>query len=282
MQEIVTMEENFSIEFDGIAFERHEIPASALAQSLLALDGIARRAAEASYGKDAEIDIKVKGSFQPGSFLMNMIITHGAELTMGASAVTIIQGIISLGKWAFGKKVREIQIEENDCVRVENEHGNNAIFNKCVVNVYNNARIQNQLSRLTQTLDMEGADSIKIYSSNLPPEIVTKEDRWFFRQEDGLVLTDNENECILEIVGSMLNGSSKGWRFSEGENGIEFTANVEDESFLSAVRERKYVFVNGTIIRAVVRTVQRKNVRTRTERTIVEVKEVFSPEDILS
>lgn len=53
---------------------------------------------------------------------------------------------------------------------------------------------------------------------------------------------------------------------------------MEDEDFLAAVRDRKIVLENGTNIRAIVRTIQRKKVRTRTDRTIVEVKELFPPD----
>ncbi|MBQ7738572.1 MAG: hypothetical protein IJT59_02820 [Desulfovibrionaceae bacterium] len=42
-------QEAFSISFNGPAFDGHDIPAAALAQSLLALDGLSRRAAEAAY-----------------------------------------------------------------------------------------------------------------------------------------------------------------------------------------------------------------------------------------
>ena len=52
---------------------------------------------------------------------------------------------------------------------------------------------------------------------------------------------------------------------------------MEDEDFLAAIRDRKIVLENGTNIRAIVRTIQRKKVRTRTDRTIVEVKELFPP-----
>ncbi len=58
---------------------------------------------------------------------------------------------------------------------------------------------------------------------------------------------------------------------------MEFVANVEDEEFLVAVRDRKIVLEHGSSIRAIVRTVQRRTTRTRTDRTIVEVKEVFPP-----
>ena len=281
MPERITVEEVFFIEFDGPAFEHHNIPAAALAQSLLALDGLARRSAEAVYGKDADIRVNVKGSFRPGSFIVDMLIEYGPLIAAAASAVTILTGIVGLGKWAFGKKVREVQKLENDCVRVENEAGNVAVYNQCTVNIYNNARTRDQLSRLTQTLDMEGVESISIGGDGdgSQTESISREERRFFRQDDGLVLTDNEAESILEVVSPMLNGAPDGWRFSEGEDGVEFTATVEDEDFLAAVRNRKIPLVNGTALRAIVRTVQRKKVRTRTDRFVVEVKEVFQPED---
>lgn len=279
MSEKYTVEENFSIEFEGPAFEQHKISASALAQSLLALDGLARRSAEAAYGKDAEIDIKVKGGFRPGSFIIDMVVQHGEDiLAAGASAVTILGGVIAVGKWARGKKVREVQKEENNSVRIENVTGDTYVFNQCAVSVYNNTRTMDQLSRLTQTLDSDGVDSVKFVADNSEPQVITRQDRVYFRQEEGLVLTDNEAESILEIVGPKLNGSPKDWTFSEGEDGIEFVADVEDEDFLAAVRDRKIVLENGTNIRAIVRTIQRKKVRTRTDRTIVEVKELFPPD----
>lgn len=135
-----------------------------------------------------------------------------------------------------------------------------------------------QLSRLTQSLDMDGADSVKFVANMSDPQVITRQDRVYFRQEEGLVLTDNEAESILEIVGAKLNGSPRDWTFSEGENGMEFVANVEDEDFLAAVRDRKIVLENGTNIRAIVRTVQRRKECLHTSRTVVEVKELFPPD----
>lgn len=110
-------------------------------------------------------------------------------------------------------------------------------------------------------------------------EIITKQERKYFKREDGIVLTDNESEMIMEIVGAMLNGSPKVWKFSEGDEGMEFLANIEDEDFLRVVKNRELTLVNGTSIRAMVRTVQRKTVRTITERTITEVYEIYQPQE---
>lgn len=56
-----TMTETFSIQFSGEAFDGNEMPASALAQSLLALDALSRMSTEAAYGKGVEADIKQGG-----------------------------------------------------------------------------------------------------------------------------------------------------------------------------------------------------------------------------
>ena len=277
-------QEAFSISFNGEAFDGHDLPAAALAQSLLALDGFSRRAAEAAYGKNVAIDLNVKAGFKSGSFLIDLMIEHPYEaVCAGAAAVTILTGVIQLSKWAFGKKVsvQEAAVEQNKVV-VKNEAGLTCVVYQSVVNLYMSKRTQSQLSRLTQTLDMDGAESITIKgeSADSASQTITREERRFFKQEDGIVITDNEREVLLEVVGPMLNGAAKDWHFCEIDDTntkLVFSANVEDETFLNEVKNGQHNFVNGTTILVVLRTVQRKLQRIRTERTVVEVKAVYPP-----
>ena len=285
------MNETFSIEFDGVAFDAHEIPAAALAQSLLALDGLAKRAAEAVYGKEVEAEIRVKAGFKQGSFILDLIaacrndpvqaVSVASGLVgIGAAVVPTIKGVIRLCKFARGKKiVAQDDDSKTGLTQVTNESGQVSYFNNCVVNMYNQSRTQSLMSRMTQTLDQEGVSSISIFdeSTEGDREVISKEERPFFRHEEGIVLTDNEAEVLLEVVGPMTNGTPKGWKFSEGESGIEFYANVDDEEFHEDVKTRKIKLDNGTAILAVLRTIQRKNIRTITDRTIVEVKEIIPP-----
>ncbi len=279
-----TIYESFSIEFGGKAFHQCKVPAAALAQSLLALDGLARKSSEAVYGTDCQTEVKIQADSNQGSFIVDLAIGCDEEdpLTNGGStAVRMILGVINLGKWACGKKVKVIEADPSKVdVKIENHEGQGIYHNRVAVNIYNLSRTQSQLSRLTQTLEIEGADTIKIVSLDKPSEqeTITKKERQFFRLEEGIVLTDNETDVILEVIGPMLNGSSKGWRFSEGEGGLEFTASVEDEEFLRKIIRRELSLVSGMSIRASVRTAQRKTVRTTTERTITEVKEIFLPD----
>lgn len=295
MGETKIMNETFSIQFSGASFDNHEIPASALAQSLLSLDCLAKRVAQDMYGKDAQTEVKVKAGFRKGSFIVDLIAVcqnnpeealgiAAAAVTVAGGVVATIKGVIKLGKFAFGKKVEATTGKGTGAtIQVTNNVGQVNEFNSLVVNIYNQDRTRSLISRLTQTLDQDGVDSIKIYTddNDQTAEEIGKREREFFRYEDGIVLTDNESEVILEVVGPMVNGSKKGWRFSEGSDGIEFTASVEDDVFLGKVRDREIKFENGTAIRAILRTVQRKNIRTVTDRIVVEVKEVFPASDAL-
>lgn len=287
MEERLMLEESFSIQFEGSAFKSHEISATALAQSLSALDSLSRGISESIYGKNTETEIKVKGGGRAGSFVVDLIVASftADPLAATAEAVTIVGAlfsVIGLAKWARGKRVNVVE-ENSNTVLVENVEGNQANYNRCVINVYNSIKVETQLSRLTQTLDKEGVERISLISDDSDgkrqEEVITKQERKYFKREEGIVLTDNESEMFLEVIGPLLNGSPKGWRFSEGDDGVEFLANVEDEEFLQAVKNREITLVNGTSIRALVRVVQRKTVRTVTERTITEVYEVCPPEE---
>lgn len=286
-----TMTETFSIQFSGEAFDGNEMPASALAQSLLALDALSRMSAEAAYGKGVEADIKVKAGFRKGVFMVDLSADRDSlspDVAVGliASGVTVggvfgvLASLIKCARFALGRKLKtDGQTNEKGETKVTNCIGQVNYFDAQVVNIYNQGRTIANISRLSQTLDNEGAESIRIFKGDpdkaSEEETITKQDREYFRQGEGVVLTDSETEVILDIVGPMLNGSPKGWRFSDGE--VEFVANVEDEDYLASVRDGKIKFENGTSIRAVMRTVQRRTIRTVTDRTIVEVKETIPP-----
>lgn len=130
-----TITESFSIEFDGPAFDGPNIPAAALAQSLLALDGLANRMSQGLYGSSTKTELKVKAGFKQGAFLVELIIEKFQTDPLEASAATAgtiagvvggIKALLKLGKWALGKKVKVIEDEDatqTSTVKVENEIG---------------------------------------------------------------------------------------------------------------------------------------------------------------
>lgn len=270
--------EEFSVEFCGPALDGHEIPAAMLAQSLLALDHLATRAAAAAYGKDTDVSVKVKGAPRAGSFIIDLLIQHSPEITTGAGAVTILMGVFGLAKWAFGKRVKKLESLPDGKAVIVNEAGDSSVANITVIHLYDQARTGAEIARFTQSLDRNGVDEIVLSAAGHgEAEKITKRERRYFRQDDSIVLTDNEATMALEIIGARLNGSPNGWVFSEGENTREFVARVEDEEFLNSVRENRLILKNGTTILATVRIVQKKAQRTIAERSILEVIKVIDP-----
>lgn len=189
--------ESFSIKFDGPAFDGRGISAVALAQSLLALDGLAVRMSQELYGADSKAEIKVTAGFKQGAFLVDLIIEKFQTDPLEASAAATgtlagvvggIKALIKLGKWALEVKVLEGEADgAPNAVRVENDIGQIRSFNLQVVNVYNNQRTMSQLSRLTQTLDAPGAESIRIIDpsddSEDAVETISKTDRDLFEEK---------------------------------------------------------------------------------------------------
>lgn len=251
--------ETFSIEFIGRSFAEHEISACALAQSLVALEALARQAAAAVYGQSVQPEVQVRAGVKPCTYVFDLIFPPSEkDAVPNITAVDAIIGVVELSKWACGKTVKVI----DEGKAAERVSVGNAI---------------DPVSTAERS-DAEGADSIKISSDAAETtETITKEDRRFLSRKEGRVVTDSNSEMILEVVEPMLNGSPQGWRFSEGEGGIEFTAAVEDADFLEKVKQRRGTLVNGTCIRAAVKVVQRKAVKIVTERSITEVFEVIEP-----
>lgn len=114
------MNETFSIHFFGTAFEHCEgdgctISAAALAQSLLALDGLAGRAARALYGHGFEAEIRVRAGFRPGSFFVDIAaackndpepsaaVSAGGP-TVAGGVVHTLKEVIRLGKFCLRQK----------------------------------------------------------------------------------------------------------------------------------------------------------------------------------
>lgn len=244
------------------------------------LDSLAEEAAELLFGKGSEVrlfvtdechsDIQIKRIDMELSCacLPERVKSVAEESEAGVEDVlsTIIE-VLRLGKFSSGRKAAvSFKLNERGQVKVTNSAGQIQYFDPIVVELYNRQLNRLSISTLTKCLDLEGVGSIRIFTGDDDESAVVfdKKDRAFFRCDDGKVLTENESGVFLEIVAPMLNGAAEGWRFSEGQGGLEFTATVEDAEFLEKVRIRDIDFAYGVGVYAIVRTVQRKAERTDT------------------
>jgi len=264
--------EEFTITFDGEAVAEHRISAYSLAQSLLAVDAISRRAAARAY-PHSRCEIKVDSDFRPGSFnvdLMIEVISDKITPVLTATSLTfgIVLGVIKLGKFLKGKPPIEKVTQEDGDVMIKNVTGDIKVFKADTIKVYESPGITGQLDRLSGPLDQDGLTSIELHGSG-QTETINKEDRSYLRQGDGSIISDNETETVLEVLGVLYDGSPKGWKFFDGER--TFTATIEDADFLENVKAGKIPFIRGSTIKVRMRTVQRKQKRITVERYVMEV-----------
>lgn len=272
------MTETFKLDFNGTAVEKHEMHIGAVAEALFAFKGLAEQTNKIVNGRSISLDVRVKGGFHAGSFEIEFVLdyaqqTAAALIPIGIdkcpSVLSSVVNTIQLYRWAKGRDVEVLSHdEENNCI-LQNVIGEQGKFNQCTFNVYVNKNVKNCMDRMTSVLDDDGFTDISIGNVGLK-EKISKEDRKVIRIEPGTVISDNAVDIELEITSASYNGSPKGWRFSDGDDGLEFSATVEDEDFLNDVRSRKYIIGNGDSIFATMRTVQRRQTqRTVTERAIL-------------
>ena len=106
-----TIKESFVIDFDGTAFEKHEISASSVAQSLLALDALLQSVSK----QLAVAEVKIKSGSHLGSFFVYLSIeysdedptkTGAAPVLKNISVVEVLKDLIRLNKFVLGKSAK--------------------------------------------------------------------------------------------------------------------------------------------------------------------------------
>lgn len=233
-----TIKESFVIDFDGTAFDKHEISASSVAQSLLALDALLQSVSKQLYGKQAVAEVKIKSGSHLGSFFVYLSIeysdedptkTGAAPVLKNISVVEVLKDLIRLNKFVLGKSAKpKDQRPEEIRITVGGE----------------------------KSLNADAALSL---------------------QKD-CALKDKTSEVLLTVISPMLNGDRTGWRFSEGNGSSEFAADVEDEDFLQTVRTGKLSWTTGTSLLTSMRALQVKtNDGFNAKRTVLQVKKVIQP-----
>lgn len=233
-----TIKETFVIDFDGAAFDKNEISASSVAQSLLALDALLQSISKQLYGKQAEAEVKIRSGSHLGSFLVDLSIenpdddpskTGAAPASKNISVVEVLKDLFRLNKFVFGKSA-ELKDQRPEEIRISVEADN-------AVNADTNLSLQKDCA-----------------------------------------LKDKTSEVVLTVVSPMLDGDRTGWRFSERVGSSEFSADVIDDEFLRKVRNGQISWAHGPCLLTSMRTLQVKTIDGfKTKRTVLKIKEVIQP-----
>ncbi len=89
-----TINKSFIIDFDETAIDKHAVPASSVAQSLLSLLALLQSISKQLFGKQSVAEVKIKSGSHPGSFLVDLSIENPDK------------DLIRLNKFVFGKSAK--------------------------------------------------------------------------------------------------------------------------------------------------------------------------------
>ena len=283
------MEDNYNFELmlDGNALKKGEIDVRDLAPSLLALSDLVEQASNIVNGKNTKIDIRVKSDFRKGSFLVDLVsnVSHYQNLVdffssdevQAWNTVAGLIGISGCGVFQFlqrskgQKPERVVEVEHTQKVRVTFQGGDEAEFDKKVIELLNNRDTREAVEKVVEPLKKEGIDTFGFnQNSEETFRINEKEASYFSAPQSNDEKDQNTIDIVLKIVAPSFNPENK-WRVSDGSRTIY--ASIADQKFKDRIATRKELFGSGDYLRCRLTTVQW--FETGTLKSSYEIEEIY-------
>lgn len=152
-----TINKSFIIDFDETAIDKHAVPASSVAQSLLSLLALLQSISKQLFGKQSVAEVKIKSGSHPGSFLVDLSIENPDE------------DLIRLNKFVFGKSAKpKDQHPEEIRISVKADNAVNA-----------NADLSSQIDCVLKDTTSE------VLLTVVSPMLNGNRTGWRFSEEDG-------------------------------------------------------------------------------------------------
>lgn len=278
----------FTIEYNGDAVESHEMNANDLANSLLGLSGVLENSNHAIHGSNSDMFVKVKGSFKPASFevdIVTLLTCSGVVAVLNMVGIVgfvdnSIKSLIWLYKQSQGAQIESIKTVDDDNVNVYFNGCVNPVFvNKYVVEAYKDKNVRKNFCKLVSPLKNEKMSDITFIKNGVEQEKITRDEMDLFEFEDDLDPSTIEGISEFLITQFNLFGKFNGWRLScinsddSMYNEKDFAVKILDNSFLKNVKNKIIIISNEkpTIIKAKYRLTIQKSERTVTSWEILKV-----------
>ncbi len=271
---VVVDREICKLRFDGPTLSSHEMELEKLANSLLAFKTTIEQANVLANGKNSLISIKVKGGFQEGSLLTDIVVDYiGPIVPVCTDILKNVTQVLALKKMLKGDPPQQETPIGDSLIQITNSEGTTINVNTLVVQMHNSAPVSTSIGKIADGLG-EGVTSIGVETGPNPEDQVTllEGDKAALQPSVEDQVEEHVRVCDLEILTSQNDGKQAGWRFYDEENDVEFIASVADNNFLTDVSDRKYNFQHGDRIKVNLKETKKFiNSRKRTTRTVLEV-----------
>ena len=287
----------FKVRFDGDIYDSNTIPASELAESLMALSELVEETNTITNQSKANITLKVKahdsGSFEVVLYIYQQmapileqiksvfnsygstdnIIKAGALITLIIGTDKMKGGLLGLIEWV---KNRKITVE--DCILDNGENGylittedlEKKKITKFELDLFRSIKIRKSLETIITKRLQTSAQKVEFsYMNNSKKisKIIDTSHAEYFKaldknNEDKVI--ESEEKMEVTIISPVFKKDNK-WRFDDGIN--EFHAMMMDENFLNKVKNKDSVFADGDIF-----IIKRKKTQTLTSSGVLKTK----------
>lgn len=215
-------------------------------------------------GSNSNMLVKVKGSFKPGSFDVDLVTlltcTSVQSVVNSISVIGFIQynmkSLIWLFKYAKGESIKSIKEIDNNNVELSFVNCNNVTVNNHIANAYQDKILRKEMENFIYPLEDVGMDDITLLHEDIEQVKITRDERKYFYSLDDEVLVTTGTDYFL-VTQSNFEGKRTGWKMvlvdsinlRHGKK--DFSVKIQDKKFLKSVRNQKSIITNeGTIIKA--------------------------------
>lgn len=265
--------------------------AEELATSLLRLSAVLEEANTVIHGSHSAMFIKVRSSFRPGSFNVDIVTFFTSTAFQALSNIITLVGftgdgigsLIWLHKQTKGENVvKKEEVDESKYNVTFNNCENPIIVNANVLNLYENAAIRKDFGKIVHPLENKAIDNIVFLEDNVECQRIRKDEKEYFPQIDNEIIDEKEGIDYFLITQSNFTGKQTGWRLKPVSPTLskkiqDFQVTILDNAFLHRVKKEDIIVSNKrTIIKARYKKTIRRNER---ESTNWEILNVFEDDD---
>ncbi|MBW1649253.1 MAG: hypothetical protein JRJ44_00985 [Deltaproteobacteria bacterium] len=220
-------EANLYVVYDGSALKNNKMDIRELAPALLAIADVFEEANRILNKKDTKISVKVKASFEHGSFGIdlstaqtfqifsnfnfifddeNILKTAAIMSMLGFNIKDGVKGLLHVIKWLKNRKIKKIEIKKNSAKIITDDNDYIKNVEPKTVEFFNNVKIRKSLEQaIAKPLKSEGIESFaftdSIDKNNPNYFIINKnEGNYFIFQEEEKIISEKRYEAILKIV----------------------------------------------------------------------------------
>lgn len=270
----------FTIKYNGRAVESNEMDANELATSLLGISNVLEEANSTLNVSDSKLFVKVRGSFKPGSFIVDIasfyctdfiqtVFNSGEGIGTAANVAALVgfvswagngtyHSLINLCRLTKGKKILTKKPVGDGNYEINVEGCDRPIIaNTVVVNLFEDKRARQELEKAVSPLKNEGISDMTFIMDGKEQEKILRDERDFFSYTNTETKEEKEDIDSFYITQANFDGKNTGWRVSFGDSSLsqgksnDFSVKISDETFLKNVLTRKLIITSdGTIIKA--------------------------------